>query len=280
MNYFWTNSIWYIILALISIVLLSIVLTKSKRRKRDFGFFVAVFGLTLIIETVIYVFFRAYEYFPHFIPNSPPNDGVMGNLVSQFSISSAALFVCVFKLPFRGVVLSAAVFYFIEKLFLLLGIYQHYWYKTWMTFVGIIILFEFIKRWYSVIFKSNSKVIQYITTLLGVLSLYLPTTNWIGILSGYFVVKANILIDPFISHAVVAIPKYLIQMNIIYFLYNKRANWIMYSVAFAVLFMVDVILYYTNLMHVKDGFLLIYSGISFATVYLYVYCMNKLIYSK
>jgi hypothetical protein len=276
---FWTNSIWYITLGISSLLLFSYVLFKSKERKRDLGFFFAVFGLTLMIETVIYIFLRAYEYYPHIIPNSPKNDGVVGNLFSQFSISIAALFVCVFEISLKGVVWIAAAFYSIEKLFLALGIYRHNWYKAWITFIGVIILFEFIKKWYSTVIKSNSQVIRYITITLGVLSLYLPTTNWIGILSGYYEIKDNILVDPYISHAVITIPKYLLQMNLVYFLYNKKAKWIWYSTAFALILIGDIILYYTNFLYVKDGFLLIYSGISFLTIYIYVHLMKKLIYN-
>jgi hypothetical protein len=248
-------------------------------RKRDLGFFMSVFGLTLLIETVIYVFLRAYEYYPLIIPNSSKNDGVVGNIISQFSITTAALYICVFQHSFKRMVLVAAIFYFIEKLFLFLGIYRIYWYKSWITFVGIIVIFVFVKKWYKIVFKSNNKALRYITVMLGVISLYLPTTNWIGILSGYYEIKDNILIDPYISHAVIAIPKYLIQMNIVYFLYIKRANWIWYFAAFATTLMGDVILYYTNLMYVKEGFLIIYSGLSFFTIYLYIYSMKKLLYS-
>jgi hypothetical protein len=278
-NTFWTNSVWYILLAIISIVLLCYVLLMSKNRKIDLGFFWSIFGFTLIIETVIYVFLRAYEYYPLVIPNSPKNDGVLGNIISQVSISVAALLICVFEISLRGIVLAAALFYFIEKLFIALGIYQVYWYRPWITFCGLTVLFLFFKKWYKEI-SNNSAVIKYFTILLGVLSLYLPTTNWIGILSGYFEIKDTLLMDPYISHAVITIPKYLIQMNIVYFLYNNKKNWTWYMASFALILTIDIILYYTNLMYVKAGFLLIYSAISFLTVYLYVYSMNKLLYKN
>jgi hypothetical protein len=260
--------------------LLIYVLFKSKSRKRDLGFFIAYFGFTLVVETVVYVFLKAYEYYPLVIPNSPKNDGVFGNLVSQFSISSVALFISVFEVSFKGVVLSSASFYFIEKLFLALGIYKHYWYKAWITFVGLLILFQFAKKWYSKLSTDNSKLVYYLTCILGILSLYLPTTNWIGILTGYFDIKDNIVADPYISHAVIAIPKYLIQINLYYFLYKRRSKWIWYLSVFTVMLIADTILYYNNLLYVKDGFIVIYTAISLASVFFYVYIMAKLLSNK
>jgi len=277
---FWTNSIYYILLGIISAALLIWTIYKSKQRKRDLGFFFAIFGLTLFIETVIYIFLKAYEYYPLIIPHSPKNDGVVGNIFSQISISTAALFVCVYKVPIAGVVLAGAVFYLTEELFLALGIYQHNWYKSWITFVGVIILFQTIKKWYKLTASDDNHIIQYITIILGAIALYLPTTNWIGILSGFFDVKEDILIDPFISHAVVAIPKYLIQLNMIYFLIKRKSSWL-WKIAFIIFIVtVDVILYYTKLIYVREGWLLIYSGISLFTAYLYIYIMNKLLYGN
>lgn len=277
-NTFWTNSIWYIILAEATVGLLSFVLLKSKQKNRDLGFFFAIVGLVFIIETVVYIFFNAYEYYPKIIPHSPKNDGVVGNLISQFSISTAALFICVFNISFKKVVCIGAIFYLIERLFLYLGIYQHYWYKAWITFIGLVILFEFVKRWYKSVMWSTYFKKHYFADTLGILALYLPTTNWIGILSGYVDIIDNILIDPFISHVIVAIPKYLLQINTIYFLHRRRSHWKWWSIWVAVFLMWDIILYLTKLMYVKEGWLLIYSSLSILSTYLYVYIMDGLLY--
>lgn len=278
MKYFWTNSIWFLILFFVSIILLSYTLLKSKRRKRDFGFFFSMFGFAFVIETVIYIFLKAYEYYPRIIPQSPKNDGVIGNIASQFAITVVALFICIFDISLIGVIILGFIFFLIENLFLTLGIYQDFWYKPWITFVITIIGFEVVKKWYKTTFTSKSELVHYTNVILGVLALFLPTTNWIGILSGYVAVKANILIDPYISHAVVSIPKYLIQINMVYFLYRYRAGWVWNAVGIAVVFIGDAVLYYTKLIYIKDNWLLIFSGISVITTYLYVFAMEKLLY--
>lgn len=278
-NSFWTNSIWYISLAALSLGLLLFVLFKSKNKKRNLGFFFAIMGLAFIIETVIYIFLRAYEYYPLIIPFSPKNDAVIGNIISQLSISTAALLVCVFDISFIGIIISGIVFFFIDILFVMLGIYEHYWYKSWYTLAGVIILFTLIKRWYESIIESRGRNPHYFTIILGVLTLYLPTTNWIGILSGFVVFKEDILIDPFISHAIIAIPKYLFLINMVYLLQKHRARWFWNAAFVALMLLIDAALYYGRLIYVKEGWLFIYSGLSIFTAYLYVSIMNSLIYS-
>lgn len=252
-------------------------LFKSKNRKKDLGFFFAVSGLNFMIETVIYIFLRAYEYYPRIITFSPKNDGVVGNIISQFSISTAAMLICIFEIPITGVVLASVIFFLIENLFLALGIYEVYWYRPWITFIGFTAIFQMVKKWHRSVINGDNKLVYYITAILGILTLYLPTTNWISILIGYFVIKKDILIDPYISHAVVVIPKYLFQIHIFYFLNRYKARWIWNAAAAAVILSVDGILYYTNIMYVKEGWMFIYSGISIFTTYLYVYIVNKLL---
>lgn len=255
-------------------------LFKSKKRKRDLGFFISVLGLSFLIETIIYIFLRAYEYYPNIIPNSPKNDGVAGNIISQFSISTASLLICVFNISFKGTALIVVIFYFIEILFLDLGIYETFWYRPWITSIGLITFFTFVKRWYKAFLIRNSGKMHYLTVIPGVITLFLLTTNWITILTGHVVVKPDILIDPFISHAVVAIPKYLIQINMVYFLRRYNANWLWNAAVIAFILLVDAVLYYTNIVYVKEGWLFIYSGISIFTLYFYVHLMQKLLYSE
>lgn len=276
---FWTNSIWYILLLIISIALLVYVFIKAKEKKRVLGFFLALFGLALFIETIIYIFLKAYEYYPGIIPNSAKNDGVLGNICSQLSVSIAALFISVFNIRFRGVVLIGAIYFGIEWLFLALGIYQIFWYRPWITLILLTSSFEIAKRWYRTVMGRHNRVLCSVTAILGIFALYLPTTNWFGILSGFYDIKEDILIDPYISHAVVAIPKYTTQILMFYFLNKCKANWVWYAVVVGVVLSADVLLNYTGLLFVKDGLVLVYSAITIITTYLYILLMEKLLYA-
>ena len=109
MNYFWTNTIWYILLGISTLFELIYVLVKAKKRRLAFAFYLTILGIVLIFETIILIFFSAYYYYPMRLQDSHfLFDRILaGNLFSQFSVSAIALLVTImnfdFHLMLRGI---------------------------------------------------------------------------------------------------------------------------------------------------------------------------------
>src|SRR6266511_5319082 len=104
MDYFWTNTIWYILLGIATIFELIFVMLKARNRRLTIAFYLTVVGIVLHFETIIFIFMKAYNYYPMILKNPPmpSDDMLLGNLFSQSSVSATALLVAVFNLRFYG----------------------------------------------------------------------------------------------------------------------------------------------------------------------------------
>jgi len=149
MGYFWTNTVWFLLLGIITVLEIIFVLARSKNRARVFAFYLSVCGAAFLFEMILFAFLKAYDYYPMIVDNvSRLDDGLAGNLFSQFSVSATALLICELDLKFYWQTALAFVYGAIEELFLYLGVYRHNWYQTWITVAGLIVLFGIVKAAY------------------------------------------------------------------------------------------------------------------------------------
>ena len=146
---FWSHTVWYVLLGLTTVAELGYVFIKSDRRKLMLGLFLTVSGILFMIEIQVLAVFQAYDYFPMIAVHiSRVDDSIIGNVFSQFSIAATALLVSFLKLKKYWYLICALIYGGIEELFLQLGIYRHYWYRTWMTVVGFTVLLFLLNRIY------------------------------------------------------------------------------------------------------------------------------------
>ncbi|MDF2964261.1 MAG: hypothetical protein K0S39_5996 [Paenibacillus sp.] len=100
------NTIWFILLAGLSLLLIAFTFWK----KKDFKLLALFLGLGAIagyFENVICIWLQSYEYYPKILEN-PYLDLVLGTYLSQvYYVTSVALFITAFRLKFN----SAACFY-------------------------------------------------------------------------------------------------------------------------------------------------------------------------
>jgi hypothetical protein len=76
---FWTNTIWFLLLSVTTIIELIFVFAKAKNRKHALAVYFTLTGIVLLIENIILSRFLAYQYFPMFFPKSPTEDSATGN---------------------------------------------------------------------------------------------------------------------------------------------------------------------------------------------------------
>lgn len=161
MDTFWSNTIWYVLLAVLGLITVFISVLKSRHKIYTLILYFAAVGFSAFGEIFIDILGNAYEYMPK-IKKIKELDDVFGGVFSQmFSLSSAAILISVFQLKWYWILVTIGVFFGIEELFLYLGIYELNWWKTWYTVIVLVPFFLIIKSTYKKIQSTYSVFLNY-----------------------------------------------------------------------------------------------------------------------
>lgn len=94
---------------------------------------------------LIVLFFDAYRYFPGILPGDA--DNYLGAYVSDLIIIPATVVaIRAFSISWPARLIIVIFFTFVDWFFTVLGIYQHYWWKSIYTGFGLIVLFAISDR--------------------------------------------------------------------------------------------------------------------------------------
>ncbi|MDR6882432.1 hypothetical protein [Bacillus sp. 3255] len=259
MKYFWTNTIWYIILGIASIIELTFGVINNKRKKLLLGLFISIVGVTVMCEIIIMADFKSYSYYPKILPESWQhfklphaeyywhNESIIGNYFSQVSVSATAILLATRNLKFYWYVISITLYCLVEELFLYLGIYSHNWYRTWMTFVGLIILFGVTKLIYMKSLKGNGRVLNFIYILFGLLGInWFTSPGWFMYLFGVQTLTSNLFSTPSANAASMYAGLTFLQGSIAMTTYFLKPKWWWYIIVSGFLFLQHYLLYIFN----------------------------------
>jgi hypothetical protein len=272
-SHFWTNTIWYLLLGILTLFVVLFVLIKVKNRKFVFAFYMTLTGMALIFETIIKIVFKAYMYYPKIITNSPYDDSLAGNLFSQFSVGATALIVAVFQLHTFWYALLAVVYCFIEELFLAIGIFSHNWYHTWMTFVSLLIFFLIAKMLYFKIKEKKRSITYYLSIFAGLFTLDVVTLLWGFILSGFQDYSRQYFSDPITSRYIIAVLYFTVVAISTMLIYFLKLSWKWKTIVFLALYGVNFIADQLHIFHIKNGWFLVCTTTTIFWIYFSVVLM-------
>lgn len=227
MNYFWSNTIWFLLLGLTTMLEVIYIMVKTDNRKLMFTLFLTMSGAVFIIEVSIYGIFRAYDYYPMIFNNiSALDDGLTGNIFSQFSIGATALLISFKNLKNYWCVIFAFIYGGIEELFIVLGIYKHHWYQTWMTVAGFILIFYVLKKIYNKVVNGHpGRFLKYILNYSAIAVPHIFFLSWLFRLFNVLTFSMNKLPDPIVSSMLLFGANYILLVNIILLSYFFNAKW-------------------------------------------------------
>lgn len=151
---FWSNTIWYLLLLLSSVVAIAVTFKKSHNRRFSSAFSLAVLGFTYCIEVSLLLVLNAYTYYPMLTPNDAFQDAVIGNFFSQISVTATAVLFSVLDLRSVFIFIFAGIYFLIDVLFVRLGIYEHHWYRSVYTLIGFIPYCYIVKKWYLLLLRA------------------------------------------------------------------------------------------------------------------------------
>ncbi len=139
------NYFWFFVLSGISLFVFIIAIIKHKEKKRLVQTYFFISGLAYIVDYFTLIIFQGYDYKPNLF-KSFWFDSTLGSIVSQgFAIPTAASVIAAFHYPFVIIILTTISFIGIEELFIKFDLYDHHWWRTWITFFTIAYLFLFSK---------------------------------------------------------------------------------------------------------------------------------------
>ncbi|WP_433749106.1 hypothetical protein [Falsibacillus pallidus] len=156
------NWLWFLLLTILSLSLFFYNYHKIKS-PHVLLFWLFISGLSYLLELIIFVVFDSYSYHPHVFADSF-NDSVLGAITSQaFSVPIALTFISSSDYRLRWKAGLVVVFFLIEQFFLYLGVYQHFWWRTWYTAIILTIAIPLGRKWYISLEQARSPRLYFIT---------------------------------------------------------------------------------------------------------------------
>lgn len=274
---FWTNTIWFVILGVSILIEIGITLWKAENRKYVIALFIIVSGITFVLEVTIFCFLKAYDYYPMLVPKSRIDDGLAGNLFSQFSITATALLLAVLKPKWFWSFIAAAAYGAVEESFLILGVYRHYWYRTWMTLFGVLFIIWIAKKLYTGSFAYDSRIRRYIFISFGLYTLHMPTVFWIQILTGVIVLNTGLFPDAMNSYALVCLINLFTISAVCMYCYFSNIKFIYKSIIILTLYGAVYFAERIHLLYIKAGWFLMFSTLDIFGMMLFVFIMDRLL---
>lgn len=276
---FWSNTIWYILLGIITILVLVIVFTKTPNRKHGLSLYLTISGITFFaFEVTILMCLKAYIYFPKIFSNQH-DDSVVGNLFSQTSVSASALLIAVFNLNFRWQLIIAVIYGGIEELFILMGIYKQNWYRTWMTIIGLLIFFHIAKIVSTMLSTRIRRIWRYIFIFFGLCTLHFHLVTWASKAVGIRSFNETLIPDNDCSIAIIAATYHLLLAVSTMILYFTNIKWKWKFSGIFILYTAHFFAEKYQVLISADGWFFILTSISIWGMYLNVYFLDR-IYPK
>jgi hypothetical protein len=146
------NLFWYICLAVIGIVGSAYTLYKKRDAYKIstlLVFYLFTAGLTWIGEFGVLGLFDSYAYKIE-VFEDPWAQNLLGHLILNTTLYPAiAVIMVAYSLGYGWIAFSAALFTFIEYLFVKHGLYEQHWWKYYMTTFAVIAFLSFEHKWFT-----------------------------------------------------------------------------------------------------------------------------------
>ncbi|MFD2803336.1 hypothetical protein ACFSYB_00285 [Litchfieldia salsa] len=230
-------------------------------------------GIAYIFEYPILNVYRAYRYKPKILKNNLL-DNVLGAVISQgIIVPFTAVFLTAFNFGKKGKILFSMYYFFIERLFVKLGIYKQYWWKTIYTPILIYCYFGISNLWYNQIKKGNSNVLA-ITHFFCV---NVVSINFLFVLAIMKKIKFGFgKVSSWHEHFLI-VPVYSILLSFLAVLSVKKGGFKPKIIIFLIDLLIDLLLWKLNILKVKLNALFFFLLRHVLTIYCAVF-FRKLVY--
>ena len=276
-GYFWTNTIWFLLLFAVTIAMVTVALVKSDNRKFLIAFYLAMVGLYYVFEYFLVVVMGAYEYHPKIFPDDPFLDTYMGNVFSQTSIAGMCSLVISLKLKAKWYFIFAAGYFLLELLFINLGIFVTHWYKAIYTPIILVPLIWVMKKWYFTAAITWRKIDDRLLLFLGVVALGANAVSFPMRLLEIEVFTGKFFADPSRDHTATAMIYGVFYISMLISAYRVKGRWIWKGLLFAGLFLIEYASHKAGLMRNREGWFVWITLIQMAVYYFFICVLGNLL---
>ena len=277
---FWTNTIWFILLFVTSIITNILVLHRTNNTKFAIAFLFSLIGLSFIFEATLVLGLNAYSYYPKIFKDSYL-DIIFGNYFSQISVSSTSLLLAVYNLSYIWYFILGLIYFLIDIIFVKLGIYEHFWFKSIYTIFGFLIFAWLAKKWYGKAKNPTNRFINYISLYFSVAS-FSTFTIFLGQrLLGIQLLRSNIFFtDMNRNNTSSGFLYQFIVFNYLIPLYKSKWHWVVKTMALSFLFIVQYLAYRAGFIYIHKGLFFLVTSLDLIGCYCLIAVFDYLLFSK
>ena len=234
-------------------------------RKRDIAelstflvFFLFATCFTWIGEFIVLGLFNSYTYKTG-IYTSPWAQNILGHLILNSTLyPGTAILVAAYSLGYGWISVITLIYLLIEYWFLKLGIYDHHWWKYYMTALAIFIYQVLTKTWFITINKIQPRLLRISTFyFVGFVLLHYPIP--IILLLGKQYYNVNWVEDLYLSSTLFIFAYQLVESLILVFFVCILKKWFWKLMPFIIAFVGQGILVKLNILVFQDGWNLLYT---------------------
>jgi hypothetical protein len=272
-----SNTFWYISLTATCIV---IAVFAIYRKRHTFKistlviFYLFATCITWIGEFIVLGIFNSYAYKPG-ISTDPWAENLAGHLFLNASMfPAAAILMATYSLSYLGISVIASAFILAEYLFVKLGIYEHHWWRYYMSFINTITFLVIVKKWFVNIKNARQGLPRLLTFyFVGMLIIHTPNPFLLLLGKQYYSVELlnNMVRNRYWSSTLFSFSYHLIEASLLVFFVCALNKWYWKLVPFIIAYIGQYTLVKINILIFQEGWKLLY------TLLLYTACLTVFI---
>ncbi len=227
-------------------------------------FYLFATSLPWLGEFAVLGLFNSYAYKPGVFEN-PWAENIVGHLILNSTLwPGVAVLVVGYRLGYGWISLIAAAFLLLEHLFLSLGIYEHHWWRCYMTAAAIILFLVISKKWFPFMNKTRRGLPRFITLYFAAfVIIHLPIP--LLLLYGKQYYNVNLAMDMYRSSTIFILLYQLVEtLEVMFFFFFDR--WFWKLVPYVISFAGQIFLASRNILVIQDDWSLGYTQLIYAIV--------------
>lgn len=260
-----TNIYWYICMAIISVGSAIYAIYKKRdiyKPSTLIVFYLFCASFTWIGEFIVLGLFNSYAYKTGVFAD-PWAQNLLGHLLINTTLYPAAAIIMVtYSLRYGWIFSVAATFTLIEYLFVKIGIYEHHWWKYYMTFIAVVFFLTIYHKWFTIMNQRRYGFAR-ATTFYFVAMLIIHTPAPVLLLlekQHYEMALVNNAFDNFYLSSIIIIFCYHLIEAFVFVLFTcVLKKWYWSFIPFIISFAAQSILARMNILIIDDGWNLVYT---------------------